>query len=144
MTAEHIVETNIPQRLDRLPWSRWHLFMVIALGITWLLDGLEVTLAGSLASILKEHAALGLSDVQVGSAATGYLAGAVTGALVFGWLTDRFGRKKLRQDRIRIRICRGARGRASGANYRAWNRPGSAGRPHWNRTIARNFAGFDS
>jgi len=95
MTAEHIVETNIPQRLDRLPWSRWHLFMVIALGITWLLDGLEVTLAGSLASILKEHAALGLSDVQVGSAATGYLAGAVTGALVFGWLTDRFGRKKL-------------------------------------------------
>jgi len=95
MTAEHIVETNIPQRLDRLPWSRWHLFMVIALGITWLLDGLEVTLAGSLASILKEHATLGLSDVQVGSAATGYLAGAVTGALVFGWLTDRFGRKKL-------------------------------------------------
>jgi hypothetical protein len=63
MTAEHIVETNIPQRVDRLPWSRWHLFMVIALGITWLLDGLEVTLAGSLASILKEHAALGLSDV---------------------------------------------------------------------------------
>jgi MFS family permease len=95
MTAEHVIETNIPQRLDRLPWSRWHLVMVIALGITWLLDGLEVTLAGSLASVLKEPAALGLSDLQVGATATGYLAGAVIGALVFGWLTDRLGRKKL-------------------------------------------------
>ena len=89
------VETNIPQRLDRLPWSRWHLVMVIALGITWLLDGLEVTLAGSLAGILKEKTALGLTDLQVGATATGYLAGAVTGALIFGWLTDRLGRKKL-------------------------------------------------
>jgi MFS family permease len=95
MTAEDVIETNIPQRLDRLPWSRWHLLMVIALGITWLLDGLEVTLAGSLASVLREPAALGLSDLQVGATATGYLAGAVTGALVFGWLTDRYGRKKL-------------------------------------------------
>jgi MFS family permease len=90
-----IVETDIPQRLDRLPWSRWHLVMVVALGITWLLDGLEVTLAGSLASLLKQNATLGLTDVQVGSTATGYLAGAVAGALVFGWLTDRLGRKKL-------------------------------------------------
>jgi MFS family permease len=90
-----IIETDIPQRLDRLPWSRWHLMMVTALGITWLLDGLEVTLAGSLASVLKQKAALGLSDVQVGASATGYLAGAVTGALIFGWLTDRLGRKKL-------------------------------------------------
>jgi MFS family permease len=89
------VDTNIPQRLDRLPWSRWHLTMVIALGITWLLDGLEVTLAGSLASLLKEKGALGLTDLQVGASATGYLAGAVIGALIFGWLTDRLGRKKL-------------------------------------------------
>ncbi len=89
------VETNIPQRLDRLPWSRWHSKMVIALGITWLLDGLEVTLAGSLASILKDKSALGLSDAEVGASATGYLAGAVIGALFFGWLTDRLGRKKL-------------------------------------------------
>ena len=95
MPATDIVETNIPQRLDRLPWSRWHLVMVIALGITWLLDGLEVTLAGSLASILKQRAALGLTDLQVGGSATGYLAGAVSGALIFGWLTDRLGRKKL-------------------------------------------------
>lgn len=93
--AAQVIETNIPQRLDRLPFSRWHLIMVVALGITWLLDGLEVTLAGSLASTLKEKTALGMSDVQVGASATGYLAGAVAGALIFGWLTDRLGRKKL-------------------------------------------------
>jgi MFS family permease len=95
MRNDHVIETNVPQRLDRLPWSNWHLKMVIALGITWLLDGLEVTLAGSLASILKDKNALGLSDIQVGASATGYLAGAVVGALFFGWLTDRLGRKKL-------------------------------------------------
>jgi MFS family permease len=95
MPNEQQVETNIPQRLDRLPWSRWHTTMVVALGITWLLDGLEVTLAGSLASVLKDKKALGLSDVEVGTTATGYLAGAVIGALFFGWLTDRLGRKKL-------------------------------------------------
>ena len=89
------VETNIPQRLDRLPWSPWHTKMVVALGITWLLDGLEVTLAGSLASVLKNKNALGLTDVEVGGSSTGYLAGAVIGALFFGWLTDRLGRKKL-------------------------------------------------
>ena len=89
------IQTNIPQRLDRLPWSRWHSKMVIALGITWLLDGLEVTLAGSLASILTDRNALALTSVQVGASATGYLAGAVIGALFFGWLTDRLGRKKL-------------------------------------------------
>jgi hypothetical protein len=89
------IETNIPQRLDRLPWSRWHTKMVVALGITWLLDGLEVTLAGSLANVLKDKNALGLTSVQVGASATGYLAGAVIGALFFGWLTDRLGRKKL-------------------------------------------------
>jgi hypothetical protein len=61
MPNEQQVETNIPQRLDRLPWSRWHTTMVVALGITWLLDGLEVTLAGSLASVLKDKKALGLS-----------------------------------------------------------------------------------
>jgi MFS family permease len=87
--------TAIPQRLDRLPWTRWHLKMVTALGVTWLLDGLEVTMAGALASILKDPRALGLTDVQVGASARGYLMGAVSGAILFGWMTDRLGRKKL-------------------------------------------------
>jgi len=95
MAGDAQVETNIPQRLDRLPWIRWHSKMVVALGITWLLDGLEVTLAGSLASVLQYKQALGLTSVQVGATATAYLAGAVGGALFFGWLTDRLGRKKL-------------------------------------------------
>lgn len=89
------VETNVPARLDRLPWSRWHLLVVIALGITWLLDGLEGNLAGSLAGILKRHDTLGLSDAELGLSSTIYLIGSVTGALVFGYLTDRWGRRKL-------------------------------------------------
>ncbi|HSU29718.1 MAG TPA: MFS transporter [Bryobacteraceae bacterium] len=93
--ADQVIESNVPQRLDRLPWSRWHLYMVLALGITWLLDGLEVTLAGSLASILKSPETLHFTDKQVGATASAYLVGAVTGALFFGWLTDRLGRKKL-------------------------------------------------
>jgi MFS family permease len=95
MTTEQQLKSSIPARLDRLPWSRWHLKMVVALGITWLLDGLEVTLAGSLASVLKDKSALGLTDVQIGASAMSYLGGAVLGALFFGWLTDRLGRKKL-------------------------------------------------
>src|SRR6187431_427040 len=90
-----IVETDIPARLDRLPWSRFHTLVVAALGITWILDGLEVTLAGSLAGALKASPVLQFSNVEVGLAASAYLAGAVLGALFFGWLTDRLGRKKL-------------------------------------------------
>jgi MFS family permease len=84
-----------PARLDRLPWTSWHLLIVIALGITWLLDGLETNLGGALAGILKSPKTLGLSDAQIGLSATVYLAGAVTGALVFGYATDRLGRRKL-------------------------------------------------
>lgn len=89
------VETNVPSRLDRLPWSKWHVLVVVALGVTWLLDGLESNLAGSLAGILKRHDTLGFSDAQLGLSATYYLAGSVLGALIFGYLTDRWGRKKL-------------------------------------------------
>ena len=90
-----IVETDIPARLDRLPWGRFHTLVVAALGVTWILDGLEVTLAGSLAGALKASPVLQFSNTDVGIAASAYLAGAVLGALFFGWLTDRLGRKKL-------------------------------------------------
>jgi MFS family permease len=87
--------SDVPPRLDRLPWSAWHWRVVIALGVTWVLDGLEVTLAGAVGTALKRPEALGLTETQIGFSASAYLLGAVTGALVFGRLTDRFGRKKL-------------------------------------------------
>jgi MFS family permease len=90
-----IVETDIPARLDALPFGRFHVLVIVALGITWILDGLEVTLAGSLSGELKQSAGLGLSNAEVGLAGSCYLAGAVLGAFLFGWLTDRLGRKKL-------------------------------------------------
>ena len=93
--ADSIVETDIPARLDRLPWSRFHTLVVAALGITWILDGLEVTLAGTVAGALKASPVLQFSNTDVGFAAAAYLGGAVSGALFFGWLTDRLGRKKL-------------------------------------------------
>src|SRR6478672_5938846 len=89
------ITTDIPARLDRLPWGRFHTLVVIALGITWILDGLEVTLAGSLAGALKESPSLRFSNTDIGLASSAYLAGAVLGAILFGWLTDRLGRKKL-------------------------------------------------
>ncbi len=89
------IETDIPQRMDRLPWSGWHVRIITALGTSWLLDGLEVTLVGSLSGILESKAGLGLTDPQVTAAATTYLVGAVLGALFFGYLTDRLGRRKL-------------------------------------------------
>ncbi len=88
-------DTNVPARLDRLPWSRWHVLVVSALGVTWLLDGLEGNLAGALAGILKRPDALGLSDADLGLSGSLYLLGSVLGALVFGYATDRWGRKKL-------------------------------------------------
>src|SRR5262250_792943 len=95
MANGETIESYVPARLDRLPWSRWHWLIVVSLGATWILDGLEVTLAGALGGILTRHETLGLSDAQVGASATCYLAGAVIGALLFGYGTDRFGRKKL-------------------------------------------------
>src|SRR5499433_1108328 len=93
--APGIVETDIPARLDRLPWGRFHTLVVVALGITWILDGLEVTLAGAVSGALKQSEVLRFSNTDIGIASSAYLAGAVLGALFFGWLTDRLGRKKL-------------------------------------------------
>jgi MFS family permease len=87
--------TDIPARLDRLPWSAWHWRVVAALGVAWVLDGLEVTLVGSFGSVLERSETLGLSAAQVGWAGSLYIAGAVIGALVFGRLADLVGRKKL-------------------------------------------------
>ncbi|MDB5643069.1 MAG: transporter [Hyphomicrobiales bacterium] len=87
--------TDVPRRLERLPWGRFHTLVVIALGITWILDGLEVTLAGAVAGALKTSPTLQFSESQIGLAGSFYLAGAVLGAIFFGWLTDRLGRKKL-------------------------------------------------
>jgi MFS family permease len=92
---ERLYSTDIPARLDRLPWTRFHTLLVLALGITWLLDGLEVTLAGSVAGALKDSPALHLSNTEIGLAGATYIAGAVLGALCFGWLTDRLGRRRL-------------------------------------------------
>jgi MFS family permease len=94
-TDPDLIAGTLPARLDRLPWSRFHWLVVVALGITWILDGLEVTLAGSVAGALRDERSLGLSASEVGLANSAYLAGAVVGALFFGWLTDRMGRKKM-------------------------------------------------
>jgi MFS family permease len=89
------VVTDVPGRLDALVWSRWHQRMVLALGITWILDGLEASLVANVAPTLRDPAALGLSATAIGIANSAYLVGQVVGALVFGHLTDRFGRKRL-------------------------------------------------
>ena len=90
-----IVTTDIPARLDRLPWGRFHTLVVVALGITWILDGLEVTLAGAVAGALRQSPVLQFSNTDIGLAGSAYIAGAVLGAVFFGWLTDWLGRKKL-------------------------------------------------
>lgn len=93
---EGTIETKVPARLDRLPWSKWHWMVIIGLGTVWILDGLEVTIIGSIGDRLTESGSgISLDASQIGSAAAFYVAGACVGALFFGQLTDRFGRKKL-------------------------------------------------
>jgi MFS family permease len=94
-SAVELIETDIPARLDRLPWSRFHWLVVLALGITWILDGLEVTIAAALTGALQQSPSLRLTPSEIGLSASAYLLGAVLGAAFFGWLTDRLGRKRL-------------------------------------------------
>jgi MFS family permease len=89
------ITTDIPARMDRLPWARWHWLIIIGLGTVWILDGLEVTIVGNLSDVLKSKDGLGLSSSDIGLAGAIYVAGSCLGALFFGQLTDRFGRKRL-------------------------------------------------
>ncbi|MGQ4513320.1 MFS transporter [Streptomyces sp. DW26H14] len=113
------VTTKVPARLDRLPWSRWHWMIVIGLGTVWILDGLEVTVVGNIASRLSEKGSgLSITDGQVtGIGAALYVAGACSGALVFGWLTDRFGRKKLFMITLAVYLTATA---ATALSFSAW------------------------
>lgn len=122
------IETRIPARLDRLPWSRFHTLVVVALGVTWILDGLEVTLAGSVSGALKESPALRFSNTEIGMAGAAYIAGAVLGALFFGWLTDRLGRKKLFKVTLLVYLA------ATAATAFSWN--------FWSFVVFRFFTGM--
>src|SRR3974377_2046669 len=94
LSTPAVVTTDVPARLDRLPWGRFHTLVVVALGITWVLAGLEGTLGGAGSAPLKASPTLAFSNAGGGLANSAYLAGAVLGSLFFGWLTDRLGRKK--------------------------------------------------
>jgi MFS family permease len=116
--AGAIVETDIASRLDALPFGRFHLLVIATLGITWILDGLEVTLAGTLAGELTQSSSLGLSNTQIGLAGSSYLCGAVLGAFLFGWLTDRWGRKKLFFITLAVYLAATA---ATGLSWNMWS-----------------------
>ena len=90
-----VVRSLIPARIDRLPWSPFHTRLVVALGVAWVLDGLEITVASAVTDVLTEPDTLGLSSAAVGLVATVYLIGEVVGALFFGRLSDRLGRRNL-------------------------------------------------
>ena len=107
--------SDVPARLDRLPWSGFHRLVVAALGITWILDGLEVTLAGSVAAALQTSPRLHLTAEQVGLTGSAYLIGAVLGSLFFGHLTDRLGRKKLFNVTLGVYLA------ATAATALSWN-----------------------
>ena len=136
--ADSIVDSAVPARLDSLSWSPFHTLVIVALGITWVLDGLEVTLAGAVSGALQASPALRLTEAEVGMSASAYLTGAVLGALLFGWLTDRFGRKRLffvtlgvyvvgtgatafSPDFMAFAICRFITGAGIGGEYSAIN-----------------------
>ena len=109
------ITTKIPARMDRLPWSGWHWLIVIGLGTVWILDGLEVTIVGTVSGVLTDPGTLGLTAGQIGAAASIYVLGAVLGAIFFGHLTDRFGRKKLFMITLLVYLL------ATGATAFSWN-----------------------
>ncbi|MGO9396330.1 MAG: MFS transporter [Xanthobacteraceae bacterium] len=113
-----VIETDIPSHLDSLPFGGFHLLVIVALGITWVLDGLEVTLAGSLSGQLMQRSGLGLTNSQIGLAGSAYLCGAVFGAFLFGWLTDRLGRKKLFSVTLAVYLLATA---ATGLSWNVWS-----------------------
>lgn len=127
MHDQVVVETDIPARLDAMPWGRFHTLVVVALGITWIFDGLEVTLAGALSGALKDSPVLQFSNTDIGVVGSAYLAGAVIGALFFGWLTDRLGRKKLFFITLAVYLI------ATGATALTWNL--------WTFALCRFFTG---
>jgi MFS family permease len=127
MRDQVVVETDIPARLDAMPWGRFHTLVVVALGITWIFDGLEVTLAGALSGALKDSPVLQFSNTDIGVVGSAYLAGAVIGALFFGWLTDRLGRKKLFFITLAVYLI------ATGATALTWNL--------WTFALCRFFTG---
>jgi MFS family permease len=104
-TTAETIETDVPKRLDRLPWAHWHWLVVLALGFVWILDGLEVTIVGSIGPTLEDKGTLHFSSFQVGLIGAFYVAGAVTGALAFGYMTDRWGRKKLFMVTLGLYLC---------------------------------------
>ena len=110
-----VIESDVPARLDRLPWTRFHTLVVVALGITWVLDGLEVTIAGSIAGALEDSPVLHFTPQDVGLAASCYLVGGVSGALLFGYLTDRLGRRRLFMVTLGLYLV------ATAATALAWN-----------------------
>src|SRR2546422_5526726 len=90
-----VVRSLVPARMDRLPWAPFHTRLVVALGIAWVLDGLEITIASLVGPVLQSEHTLHLSSVEVGTSASVYLVGEVAGALFFGYLSDRLGRRRL-------------------------------------------------
>ena len=118
------IKTQEPARLDRLPWSRFHWRVIVGLGTVWILDGLEVTMVGSVAARLTEpDSGIPMSPGQIGIAASIYIIGACSGALFFGQLTDRFGRKKLFRSSCSPRCSRSGSGggwRSVSARCSAW------------------------
>src|ERR687889_1993150 len=94
-STDGTIRSLIPARIDRLSWAPFHTKMVMALGTAWVLDGIEITIAGAVAAVLTDDATLGLSTTEVGLIATIYLLGEVFGALFFGHLSDKLGRRNL-------------------------------------------------